>query len=333
VDKVCSFALKDSFDFYSKVQNLFIPDGYVLATIDVVNLYPSIRLPHLIELCEPLIKHYYAMHSPSKNISSFVVHLLRIVLQNQFVQHGDKYLHATCLATGLPPGVLLATLYLSSADNLVHNQFDHESMVFFYRFVDDGVFCGPANQLSAVLDTLNAWSYLRWEITYSGTQIVFLDRVLTIEQNFISTDMYIKPLNRRLFITPASAHPAQSFRSLVTGGSTRIFRACSHVSDVNRHVENFVQARVDRGHCAAKVSSEIRSTLCRLRLQHTRRLSKADQHYLVVTFSSSVNRRVLNHSLKRHAHMLTKPVGVSFKVQPSIFRLLHKSNWPNVGGD
>ena len=150
------------------------------------------------------------------------------MLQNQFIQYDGSFLQATCLATGLPPGVLIATLYLSAADKLVHSQFDSELLLFFYRFVDDGIFCGPASLLSSVLDSLNGWSYLRWEITCSGREIVFLDRVLRIENYSISTDLYVKPLNRRLYITPLSAHPRQSFSSLVAGGATRIFRACTN---------------------------------------------------------------------------------------------------------
>ena len=160
-------------------------------------------------------------------LGDFVVTLLKIVLDIQVVLHADQYLKATCIATGLPSGVLLAILYLSEADNIVHARFGARSdFRFFYRYVDDSMICGSKTVVDQVLSTLSSWSYLAWEVTGFDTTTVFLDRVLSIQHGNIISDLHVKPQSRR-------------FQSLIVGGVTRIVRACPLGVHRIRHLESF----------------------------------------------------------------------------------------------
>ena len=65
---------------------------------------------------------------------------MQVVLRNQFiVPRGEAY-QAFGIATGIPPGVFVANIYVSHVDTLVME--NHASQIAFYaRLVDDSVVC------------------------------------------------------------------------------------------------------------------------------------------------------------------------------------------------
>jgi hypothetical protein len=250
-------------------------------------------------------------------------------LENQYVGFQQSVLQATCLATGLPPGVLLATLYLAKADNVVVQALSSSpTFRFYHRYVDDSIICGAPTDIQLGFSLLQSWSYLNWEITDTGVSIVFLDRRLGFENNAIISNMHVKPRNLHLYISPGSCHTEASFRSLVVGGLTRIFRCCSKGGDVDIHIKAFLQQLVDRGHNVHKTRDQMSRTLSKLRSGPRTRVQRKRQHYFVTSFSSSVNRQVLKSHLKCFSYMIGRDIQLSFKVQPNLFRLLHNSNWP-----
>ena len=96
--------VSSSADFLSNHLPKSVPPNYILATIDVKNLYPSINNEHLIEV---LIRAVYRQYGHT-GIADFVVQLLKVILQNQFVQHRGEFFQAFGIATGLTPRRILS---------------------------------------------------------------------------------------------------------------------------------------------------------------------------------------------------------------------------------
>ena len=78
--------IRDSFDFLGKLRSLrSLPDGFILITIDVVGLYPSI--PHddgLGSLSEFLDTHHY-----NHTIRDGICELAHLVLKRNIFEFGN----------------------------------------------------------------------------------------------------------------------------------------------------------------------------------------------------------------------------------------------------
>ena len=124
-----------SADFLRDIPQV-VPLNYEIATIDIKNLYPSIQTDHLLEVLSDDIFGYYGMNPKAK----YIVHVLEIVLRNQYVMHRGECFRAFGIATGIPPGVFLANIYVGHLDALVTHE--HAAQLAFYkRLVDDTVCC------------------------------------------------------------------------------------------------------------------------------------------------------------------------------------------------
>ena len=127
-----------------------------MSTIDVEHLYPSIDHDHLLQIVSLEIRRYYTR---DVNLATLAVHLLEIVLKNQFILFEGIYFQCIIgIATGLSCGVYLANIYLSHLDNYITSTLRADRLLLYRRFVDD-IFIIVTNQ-SQINETIvlaNSW--------------------------------------------------------------------------------------------------------------------------------------------------------------------------------
>eukprot|EP00933_Yihiella_yeosuensis_P035952 TRINITY_DN2963_c0_g1_i1.p1 TRINITY_DN2963_c0_g1~~TRINITY_DN2963_c0_g1_i1.p1 ORF type:complete len:448 (-),score=41.85 TRINITY_DN2963_c0_g1_i1:682-2025(-) len=179
-----------SYDFINKISSISdsIPSNHRLATVDAVNLYPSIDQSHLINVLTTKIMDFY---NGKLAFAQYVVQLLRILTANQFVEHDGMFWQASGIATGLPPGVFLANIYLSALDEdlILHLG---SSISFYKRFVDDSIICASPQAIDDTVVYQNSWhKSIKWEVTarseiHADSPVPFLDLELTIQQNIVA---------------------------------------------------------------------------------------------------------------------------------------------------
>ena len=135
IQEALKYAAHSSFEFLVSMPRL-VPPGYEIATIDIKNLYPSINNEHLLQiLSSEVFAHYGQNHT-----ARVIVSLLDIILRNQFIQHRGECYQAFGIATGLPPGVFLANMYVNKVDELAVSKHAH-NIAFYARLVDDSIVC------------------------------------------------------------------------------------------------------------------------------------------------------------------------------------------------
>lgn len=324
--------VSSSYEFLEKMPQT-VPSSFEIATIDIKNLYPSIDTDHLLEvLCSDVIAFY-----GNCNKARFIVGVLQVVLRNQFILHRGEAYQAFGIATGIPPGVFLANIYVSHVDALVLEK--HSAQIAFYaRLVDDSVVC--SSDIESIQRTQNSWRpELIWEVASRGGRqhkaempVAFLDVQLSHCNGVMHWEAYRKPLNNYLYVPKASCHPKSVSASIIRGETFRMWRINKSKSDLLKHLTFFVEKLSRRGYSMTDTWKTIQSTLKNLQTGSKPR-SKKRQFFTVLKYSSSVPVRTLKQCFDKQADSLRKifssytQVNLAFSVQKNLFRLHYRDNW------
>jgi len=73
---------------------------------------------------------------------------------------------------------------------------------------------------------------------------------------FIQTDVYSKPTDSHLYLSPASAHPKLVFKAIPFGVASTLRRNCSEDNFLKNRLEEYKGYLIDQGYPAELVSRE-----------------------------------------------------------------------------
>ena len=324
--------VSSSFEFLQKMSKQ-VPSHFEIATIDIKNLYPSINTDHLLEVLSNDVLRFYK----GSRKAVFIVSLLQVVLQNQFIVHRGEAYQAFGIATGIPPGVFLANIYVSHVDTLVME--NHASQIaFFARLVDDSVVC--ASDIDSIQRTQNSWRpELVWEVASRGGRlheaeqpVAFLDVQLSHCSGMMQWEAYRKPLNNYLYVPQASCHPKSIAASIIRGETHRMWRINKSKSDLMKHLRFFASQFAKRGYSPTGTWKIICDALAKLH-GGSRPKVKKRQFFVPLRYSSSVPKRILKRCFDKQADSLRRifsdnaAINLAFSVQKNLFRLHYHDNW------
>ena len=213
-------------------------------SIDVKNLYPSMRVEHVLKAVQ------YALNSVGdfdETRKQFIMELTEFCLTNASVQfRGEWFRCLTGITTGGSASVPFANIFL----HYVTKGFAHDSLLFWARFVDDvyGGFLGTIRQFPKFLEKLNDYCsryYVIFEVDTEnnapGLSVNFLDvNVLTDSQNVI-TSLYHKPTDARRYLNFKSYHPPHTFHGIVLSQMKRLAMINSERSNLVTDLDNIKQ--------------------------------------------------------------------------------------------
>lgn len=335
IQKVLRHVVSSSSEFLQKMSK-HVPAHYEIATVDIKNLYPSIDTNHLLEVLCHDVRRFYG----GSQKAVFITGLLQLVLRNQFILHRGEAYQAFGIATGIPPGVFLANIYVSHVDNLVLE--NHSSHIAFYaRLVDDSVVC--ASDIDSIQRTQNSWRpELVWEVASRGGRlheaeqaVPFLDVQLSHCNGVMHWEAYRKPLNKYLYVPQASCHPKSISASIIRGETHRMWRINKSKSDLMKHLSFFAMKFSQRGYSLTDAWKSIRETLAKLH-EGSKSKMKKKQFFTVLRYSSSVPKHVLKKCFDKHADSLKRifseevAINLAFSVQKNLFRLHFPDNWTQL---
>ena len=135
---------------------------------------------------------------------------LCLIMKNNIMQFGDTYWkQLTGTAMGTPPACAYATLYYAYHEYEILNDYS-DCLLYYKRYIDDifGIWCPPPNcpdpqrKWNAFKRAINNYGKLQWNTENLATTVTFLDLVITIENNRITTIMHEKKLNLYLYLPP-----------------------------------------------------------------------------------------------------------------------------------
>ena len=109
------------------------------------------------------------------------------------------------------------------------------------RFIDDVLmlFRGSEQQCQELVDWLNSLypGVVKFKHEFSTEKVEFLDLVISINNNKMETNLYIKPSNKQLYLDFLSNHPDHCKEGVIFGQALRVIERCSNKEDVDTHLE------------------------------------------------------------------------------------------------
>ena len=223
--------IKDSGDFINKIKSVQnIPEGAILVTADVVGLYPSIPHEAGLKALKEALDNRENKQIPTENLLKMAEFALK---NNYFECNGKVRKQLSGTAIGIKFAPMYASIFM---DKLVGDFLKSQELTpwLWYRYIDDVFFIWSHGEekLASFIDDLNSY-HPNIKLTHESNKqhISFLDLNVNLSGNKLSTDLYIKPTDRRQYLHYTSSHPEHTKKSVVYSQALRLSRICSEEKD------------------------------------------------------------------------------------------------------
>ena len=145
---------------------------------------------------------------------------MALVMQNNVFEWGDLYfLQLLGTAMGTSAACMWATIYYAVHENNTLLPRFSDQLLVYCRFIDDifGIWIGNPNGLAwnQFKDYCNDYGLLKWDFSVPSKSVNFLDLTIYIENGWVLTKTYQKPMNLYHYISPSSNHPPKMIRGIV----------------------------------------------------------------------------------------------------------------------
>ncbi len=299
---------RDSGDLINTLEALVIPPNCILVTIDVKALY--LNIPHE-EGIKAVLDRLYYKNPNSKDVPippNTMSDLLKIVLTQNHFQFTDLMFHqiqGTAMGTKMAPAY--ANIFMAELEEKLLNNY-HITPLLWKRYIDD-ILCmwpGTQSELEKFTEYLNK-SHPTIKFTYesSRTEIDFLDITIYKGKRFnhksiLDVKPFFKKTNKFQYLQYNSAHPRQTFRSVLKGELTRLLRASSDPEIYTTIQEKLRTEFRNRGYPNKLIQQVIDSVPHNNRqdtLTQTNKQTKEYDTFLVVEYSEDLDVKKLKSIL------------------------------------
>ena len=198
--------IPNSLTLITKLQDIIIPDNYVLLSLDVISLFTNVTMDLVLEsLYRRINKFIPNSQFPFREI---IVAIEFIFNNLYFVFNNKVYKQIKGCPMGLEPSPIFADLVMDDLERECLSKLDFQPL-FFLRYVDDVITCVPKNKVQYMLDIFNGYDD-NLKFTYeieNNHEISFLDVLLIRENNRLITNWYRKPTFSGRLLNFQSNHP------------------------------------------------------------------------------------------------------------------------------
>lgn len=226
--------LKDTLDLLKILEGLTIPQGAILAAIDIEALYSSIPHTKGIEVVSEFLRE---RDTNSWELGQFIILLLeRILTNNMFLFNGVTYLQVQGVAMGTSCAPLYANLYLGEWESMLEQSEPSrtymDNVVIWRRYIDNIllVWDGTLDNLHSFLQELNTNPFnLTFTMTFHEHTITFLDVTIHKQQDgSLTSSLYRKRTSGNSILHATSFHPQLLIRSIPYSQYLRVRRNCTN---------------------------------------------------------------------------------------------------------
>lgn len=243
--------LLDTTHFLILLKNIKLEENtkYALVTYDVDSMYTNLQVKRCKDFC---ITAYESLGRTEDKIVSCndLNKLLDFCLDISFVNfNGELFKQKKGIQMGNAASVSIANI--AAYYELKSMFHDKPEIIFNVRFVDDGFMIINTNN---IMD-LDTWlrstfqhDFLTFTTSYSYEKISFLDVMVSIEDRYINTSLYKKPMSKNMYLSFYSNHPKHLVKSLPFSQAIRIKRICSEASEYEREVNDMFSKFDNRGY-------------------------------------------------------------------------------------
>lgn len=208
------YSLKNSLQLKNCLNNLHIPEGHILISLDVVSLFTNVHSDLVISAIKK--KWVYLRNCLPLTLEEFLEGI-KTLLNSTFFKFDEEFFHQLI---GSPMGgnsspwfaeLVLEQLEVACLEEL------RESILFYRRYVDDCFLIVKESDTELILNTFNNYNnFLKFTIEKeTDNSINFLDMRIIRCDNKILTDWYQKPTATGRYINFNSHHPLTMKKALV----------------------------------------------------------------------------------------------------------------------
>ena len=180
-----------------------------------------------------------------------LIKMARLVLQNNNFEFNGivkQEIAGTAIGTKFAPKY--ACIFMDKLESDFLNTQEYLPLVW-YRYIDDIFFIWRHGEekLKFFLDDLNKY-HPNINFTHESNKecINFLDLKVSLLDNKLSTDLYIKPTDRHQYLHYSSSHPDHTKKSIVYSQTLRLNRVCSVEADFVRRKKEMKSWFLKRGY-------------------------------------------------------------------------------------
>ena len=205
--------------------------------------------------------------------------------------------------------------------------------LIWLRYIDDVFFIwvGSEESLQHFLEFVkhyskntNMKSNIQFKDIYSTRAVTFLDTIISIEGNKLTTNLYSKPTAAYDYLQRSSYHPQHLLKAIPKGQFMRIRRICTHLQHYKQHANKFIEHFRKRGYnenLLHKTAEEV-ADMSRDDLLTYRNRTVSDRTPLVITYHHKLSniptiiRKNFEKMIQKHPDMKTvfpSPPVVSFR--------------------
>ena len=244
--------IKDTNEFLKKLRFLSkSPEGIILCKMDVVGLYPNI--PHeegLFALRKRLETR------KEKHVSTdTIIDLAEVVLKITYLHSGKRL--GTAIGTKFAPPY--SNLFMAELEEKIRKECEYKPYLW-WRYIDDMFFLWEQgeNKLKSFLDKIKKVPpTIKFTADSSKTFTNFLDVTVSLVQEVIETDLYVKPTNSHQYLQSSSCHPFDCEKGVPYSQALRLNHICSETNYFDKHCNDLEKFLLERGYSSKLVRKEI----------------------------------------------------------------------------
>lgn len=242
-----TYAVKDSFTFSEQINNLQLPEGYIVISLDVVSLFTNISE----QLTMSVIEGEWDLIRPNTSLPlqefKKIIHF--IFKNNYFMYNSTCYSQIFGCPMGSNLSPILAAIVMSKLLKTSIPKLSYQ-LPFIYQYVDDLILSVPSDGVQEILNTFNSFNdYIQFTVEMESERAVpFLDtKVIRDENNIILLDWYQKPTSSGRYIHYRSYHDMKMKTNTIMGMKNRILKIC-HPTVVDEALRRLFVTLRDNGY-------------------------------------------------------------------------------------
>lgn len=258
-NKENDYYIKDSFHFAEQLNGFVLPCDYVVASLDVVNLFGNLSK----ELITTVIIENWPEICRKTNVSKeLFLELLHFVLDNNYFMAGTGFYLQTF---GCAMGSHLSPIVSQYVMDYVLDMCIHKlsfSFAFIKKFVDDIIVALPEDKIDETLHTLNSFNThitftIEREVDHS---VPFLDTRVKRQNNIVMLDWYRKASNANKFVHFLSNHSINVKINFIKEMKNRIEKIC-HPTFLKKNMDKVRQLLIKNSYPASMVVKLLYSSI------------------------------------------------------------------------
>ena len=285
-----------------------IPEGAILVSFDVVNMFPSIDNERGIRTLQTA----YNKRQIKKPSTQCLIEALRLCLySNNSVFNGTNLLQTNGTATGAPNSCSYSDLALQPIDDAIFDAIRDFPELFYYgRYRDDCfvIWVGSLERLHEFHTFINTLDpYLKFTIEVGGIMLNFLDLKIGLFEGRLITSVYSKPTDSHLYLQGESCHQEASIKGIQKGVALRLRRICSSLDEFDAKSKFYKAYLVARGHNPVTVDAAFaHARTMSISTARTKVQRESNKNRLVFCTKYNPLGPNIRGILRKHSHLLTE---------------------------